>query len=707
MKKLSILITLLIPVFTFSQIINIPADYPSIQQGIDNAEDGTTILVEPGIYTENINFSGKEIIVASQFLLTQDTSYITNTIIDGNQNGVSVVHFENGESQSTYLIGFTITNGHSNSSGGGISCVYGSNPQLENLIIKGNSAQYNGGGMICGAMASPGLKDVVISKNSAGVDGGGIFCFNFCSPFLENVTITGNSSGYHGGGICCLQNSSPSLTAVTFTDNSSDDGGGIFCANNSNPELSQVYLLNNSATDGGGIYMVECSPTFSQVTITGNTATRGGGIYCADQSELDLSESTINNNLATDKGAGVYVFNAGLYVNDCSFTENEILGGQGGAIYFSCGGEPVYLPEVVIKNSTISNNRGTDDGTNLGSSSGAAFLKPEEFPPFDIQIENCTFEGNRSKSNTALRITGSELGFSILNCTFLSNEASQYTAAAAFTNGCSGDVINCLFASNTANTSGEEWNSGGASLWNNVDASFVNCTFADNSAFFGSAITLFSSEALLLNSIIWENGDNQITLLDGEETGSSLIVGYSDVQNGEGGIEVGELSEVLWEEGNGDENPIFVESGEHPYQINDNSTCIQSGTVDTSGLNLPEYDLAGEIRIFNDRIDMGAYEWSTFVGEDAFEVESSKLKVNCYPNPITTTTTLSYDLPQPSAVQITIVNHLGQQVDFIQQNQLSGKQQVGWDAKDLPSGIYFVQVQTAAGTATTKLIKRE
>jgi hypothetical protein len=145
MKKLNLLLTLLIPLFTFSQIINIPDDYPSIQEGINQAEDGTTIIVEDGTYKENINFYGKDIIVASQFLLNQDTSHISNTIIDGDQNGNSVVKFENGESQSAYLIGFTITNGYSNTSGGGISCVYNSNPHLENLIITENTAEYNGG----------------------------------------------------------------------------------------------------------------------------------------------------------------------------------------------------------------------------------------------------------------------------------------------------------------------------------------------------------------------------------------------------------------------------------------------------------------------------------------------------------------------------------------------------------------------------------
>ena len=149
--KALILIFVLLVVSTclFSTIINVPDDQPTIQAGIDVAIDADTVLVQPGTYVENINYNGKNITIASLFLTTQDTTYISQTIIDGNQNG-TVVSFENGETMGAVLTGFTITNG----SGGGISCVYNSYPRLENLVIIGNYAEYNGGGILCGAYAS-------------------------------------------------------------------------------------------------------------------------------------------------------------------------------------------------------------------------------------------------------------------------------------------------------------------------------------------------------------------------------------------------------------------------------------------------------------------------------------------------------------------------------------------------------------------------
>ncbi len=169
MKKLyKVLVsTLFITTFGFATTINVPADQTTIQAGIDAASDGDTVLVEEGTYVENINYNGKNIVVGSLYLTTQDTSYISSTIIDGNQDG-SVVTFSDGENTTAVLSGFTITNGYSE----------------------------NGGGIYCHT-ASPKLTGLIISDNTASSDGGGLFV-EYCDPIFTDVTISSNVADSRG-----------------------------------------------------------------------------------------------------------------------------------------------------------------------------------------------------------------------------------------------------------------------------------------------------------------------------------------------------------------------------------------------------------------------------------------------------------------------------------------------------------------------------
>ena len=74
------------------------------------------------------------------------------------------------------------------------------------------------------------------------------------------------------------------------------------------------------------------------------------------------------------------------------------------------------------------------------------------------------------------------------------------------------------------------------------------------------------------------------------------------------------------------------------------------------------------------------------------------------PNPFSTSTVLSYDLPKPSTIRITIFNQLGKQVDHIQQSQSAGKQRINWNAEGLPSGMYYFTLQAGEQVATGKMV---
>ncbi len=84
---LSLVLVFILTATASATIINIPDNYTTIQEGIDSSSDGDTVLVQPGIYVENINFNGHNIVLGSLFLTMRDTSYIEQTVIDGGYFG--------------------------------------------------------------------------------------------------------------------------------------------------------------------------------------------------------------------------------------------------------------------------------------------------------------------------------------------------------------------------------------------------------------------------------------------------------------------------------------------------------------------------------------------------------------------------------------------------------------------------------------------
>lgn len=85
MKNSLLLLILLVSYNTqlSGTIRNVPVDYGSIQAAIDASINSDTILVAPNTYFENIDYKGKNIVIGSLFLTTNDTSFVSRIIIDG------------------------------------------------------------------------------------------------------------------------------------------------------------------------------------------------------------------------------------------------------------------------------------------------------------------------------------------------------------------------------------------------------------------------------------------------------------------------------------------------------------------------------------------------------------------------------------------------------------------------------------------------
>ena len=104
--------------------------------------------------------------------------------------------------------------------------------------------------------------------------------------------------------------------------------------------------------------------------------------------------------------------------------------------------------------------------------------------------------------------------------------------------------------------------------------------------------------------------------------------------------------------------------------------------------------------------DMGADEVDEAEGIAQLIIKDSGLKIQNYPNPFSTSTTIEYELHQTANVEIMIFNHLGQQIEkMVRTDGQKGKYQITWNASNLPNGIYFVRVRAGREMATGKVVK--
>ena len=214
-----------------AKIIRVPENVPKIQQAINQALAGDTVLIADGLYQENINFNGKAILVASNYLIDKDYSHIRWTVINGenseefDQDTASVVCFVNDEDSSSVLYGLTIRGGS------------GTRVLIRDWGWWGTEYRNRGGGIYCNK-SSPKLEYLNIIDNSA-EQGAGICCSDSSSPIIKNTTIKENLFISYGGGMYCQNGSNPRLYSVKITDNKPSK---FVLHNDNNMEMAQIQF---------------------------------------------------------------------------------------------------------------------------------------------------------------------------------------------------------------------------------------------------------------------------------------------------------------------------------------------------------------------------------------------------------------------------------------------------------------------------------
>ena len=166
---LILMVLSLLPAILISATLSVKqdgsGDYTIIQEALDAANPGDTVLVHPGRYYENLEINESHISLMSLEGISGDTEYIDTTIIDGNESGRCIRSMQNNIS----IRGFCITNGFTIGAGGGISI--SEETIVTNCNVFHNKSLLGGGINIIGASAT--LKGVKIYNNYAHWLGGG------------------------------------------------------------------------------------------------------------------------------------------------------------------------------------------------------------------------------------------------------------------------------------------------------------------------------------------------------------------------------------------------------------------------------------------------------------------------------------------------------------------------------------------------------
>lgn len=301
-------------------------------------------------------------------------------------------------------------------------------------------------------------------------------------------------------------------------------------------------------------------------------------IYCRLSSGKSVGPTS-----ADMRGGAVYAEGSSkILFSSCMFS-NNYAANDGGAVCLLSGSNPN------IENCTFKNNM-------CGFFGGALYIDAS-----NPKIRNCIMSNGYSSIFGAGMCLWNSSAPRIENCRIINNTAGAVCGIYATANS-SPVIINCLFSGNISNLG-----NGGAMGFSVANATVINCTLVNNLVAQGGAgIWIYNSTAVIQNCIIWNNIPDAVSA-----TGSTVTVNYSDITGGMTGI------------GNFSLNPLFVNSGDDPFAIQESSPCRNTGTPDTTGLGLPLIDLAGQPRISENRVDVGAYEFYVPIPVELYSFTSS------------------------------------------------------------------------------------
>ena len=758
-------------------------DFTVIQEAYIAASSSDTILVYPGTYYENLNltYSSKDITIASLYLISQNEEYIYNTIIDGNQNG-SCIAIRLIEEAEITICGFTIQNGcgFGNSLRGGGLYIKQSSPHIIKNIIMHNKAKVGGG--IAINQADVFLSGNTIKYNQAYMSGGGLYNMYDSQVVFDSLIKNNIYMNYSAYGSDVAKSSySPAMILVidTFTVLNPDQHFVYSFDIYNYPNNDITIDIENAKVEpvNHDLYVDPASGSNSNDGLTPASAlkTIAYAYHIIASDSLDPHYIfLINGTYSPLTNGELFPLNGRSYVSLIGENRDSTIFDADSMYYFFKGYG--LMQNFAVKNITFKNGYGNVSSYNLSGLSidvcnnvwfdnlhihhCSSSLTPAIYCAYssNMKFTNILLEDNPGGRNFLI---GNSFyppkSFEINNCRIMyAHPDLDPDIGEGGGIGISGSLpesglffgkITNLQITDNLRVPDPLWGPGmtvGLIVTNHAKVDLVNATIGNNvvDGETGFAVNVNEgSELNIYNSIFY--GDSLYELSLGYPSGSDFSatanIAYSNIEGGEEQINNWYNFHTLnWLDGNMDEDPRWVGTGDTAYYLQWDSPCINAGTpmyeegmdypyikledekivlykYDGDTIHLPPTDLAGKARISGSRIDMGAYEFQDTASHvrELIQKSEDENKILVYPNPFSAHTFITFRLKNPGNVVVKISDINGRPVKNLMDARLSkGEYSITWEGDDefgkiVPGGGYIITFMVnGRKLADTKIIKR-
>lgn len=747
--RLSWLYALLLVLFSSSQgnssVLRVPSQFINVQNAINVADEGDTVLLAPGVYSghgfRNITFLQKNVVLTSE-------NGPESTVLDFGSDSV--------ESHR----GIFITRGQTRES------------VIDGLTLRGGSYEYGGAALICGE-TSPTIKNCIFVDNY-----GSVIDFWSGSPFFENCTIVRNkecspgairmanstpifrnciiahnfgapafffSGSFNQPTIeCCVIYGNEGGDWVGAIANWIDSSGNIsvdprLC----DPETYDLHLRADSPCrpDAGscdliGALNVGCidgtNPFATAITIspvdsngnltsqslviswnyldTSNTTQSGyivhivadvgeeGNVFWADTAIGSTENKVVYNGLQLNSHATYYCrvklgneHGWGPWRELTFFTHLDVKFGVPisqptiqEAINVAFEGDTIVVYDGVYTGKMNRNISFLGKSITVRSQHGPAYTIIDAERTYQTRVFLFDSEEDNATVLDGFTITGGSIA-----------DHNTYGGAGVACVSSSPLIRNCVFKNNNSLTTHPLGAVGGGASFHWSSAILENCTFINNSAIWGGAIYTASSDITLRRCNIVFSDRGGALLVTNSGTSYVPKIDCTNIYGNNGGdwtfpfvpYDSFGVSDLSFD-------PLICDYNRDTYRVNENSPCLPTNNV--CGVLIGAVDSAC---LSTDITDEPTH----------FLPNSFSLGQN-YPNPFNPLTQIEYSLPRRAHVQISIYNTLGQLVKtVVNSEQTAGIHSVTWDGKDelgrtVSSGIYFYKLSASDFVESKKML---